>query len=201
MKKKVLLVGAFGNIGKCVAEELSKKHDVIKASRKSGDINIDITSVESIKEAYKKLGKLDAVVSCSGETYFGDFDKITEELFYKGIKSKMMGQINLVLIGKDLISDGGSFTLTTGILSEDPVLGSVNSTTVNNAVHGFVLASSKELKRGIRINAVCPGLVEVSAEKLGPFFPGHVPVSMSRVSKGYLKSVDGICNGEVIKIY
>lgn len=201
MKKKILLVGAFGNIGKYVAEELCKKHDVIKASRKSGDINIDITSIDSIKDAYRKLGKLDAVVSCAGETYFGDFQTVTEEQFYKGIKSKMMGQINLVLIGKDYITDNGSFTLTTGILSEDPVCGSINSTTVNNAVHGFVLSSSKELKKGIRINAVCPGLVEVSAEKLGSHFPGHLPVPMSRVVQGYVKSVDGISTGEVIKIF
>jgi NAD(P)-dependent dehydrogenase (short-subunit alcohol dehydrogenase family) len=200
-KKKILVIGAFGNIGKYVAEVLSKKHEVIKAARKSGDINIDITSVDSIKEAYKKLGKLDAVVSCAGETFFGDFETVTEEQFYKGIKSKMMGQINLVLIGKDYISENGSFTLTTGILSEDPVKGSVNSTTVNNAVHGFVLSASKELKKGLRINAVCPGLVEVSAEKLGAYFPGHVPVPMNRVVQGYVKSVDGICTGEVIKIY
>jgi len=200
-KKKILLIGAFGNIGKYVAEELSKTHDVIKAARKSGDVNIDITSVDSIKDVYKKLEKLDAVISCAGETFFGDFETVTEEQFYKGIKSKMMGQINLVLIGKDFISESGSFTLTTGILSEDPVRGSINSTTVNNAIHGFVLSASKEFKKGLRINAVCPGLVEVSAEKLGPYFPGHVAVSMDRVVQGYVKSVDGICTGEVIKIY
>ena len=200
-KKKILLVGASGNMGKCVAEALCKNHDVIKAGRKTGDINIDITSIDSIKEVYKKLGKLDAVISCAGETYFGDFQTVTEEQFYKGIKSKMMGQINLVLTGKDYISDNGSFTLTTGILSDDPVQGSINSTTVNNAIHGFMLSASKELKKGIRINIVCPGLVEVSAEKLGSFFPGHSPVSMSRVAQGYIKSVDGLCNGEIIRIY
>ena len=198
---KMLIIGASGDIGRYVAEELSKKHELIKASRSSGDIKLDLTSVNSIKDVYKKLGKLDAVICTAGETYFGDFDQITEEQFYKGIKSKMMGQINLVLVGKDFINDNGSFTLTTGILSEDPVRGSVNSTTVNNAIHGFVLSASKELKRGIRINVVCPGLVEASREKLGSFFPGFVPVPMWRVVQGYIKSVEGIGTGEIIKVF
>ena len=161
-KKKVLVVGASGSIGKYVACEIEKKHNVIRASRTSGDINVDIRDKSSIKSIFKKLGKIDAVVCAAGETFFGDFNEITEEDFYKGIKGKMMGQINLVLIGKNHINENGSFTLTTGILSEKPIQGAVNSSTVNNAIHGFVLSASRELKRGIRINAVCPGLVEAS---------------------------------------
>ncbi len=200
-KKKVLVVGASGSIGKYVADGISKHHDVIRASRTSGDINLDIRDKDSIESAFKKLQKLDAVVCAAGETFWGDLDEITEEDFYKGIKGKMMGQINLVLIGKNYINENGSFTLTTGILSENPVQGSVNSTTVNNAIHGFVLSASRELKRGIRINAVCPGLVEASVKELGHLFPGFVSVTMDRVAKGYLKSVDEIITGQVIKIY
>jgi NAD(P)-dependent dehydrogenase (short-subunit alcohol dehydrogenase family) len=200
-RKKVLIIGASGSIGKYVADGLSKEHDVIRANRASGDINIDITSEKSIKSAFQTIGNLDAVVCTAGETFWGDFNKITEDEFYKGIKSKMMWQINLVLIVKDYVNKNGSFTLTTGILSENPVKDSVNSTTVNNAIHGFVLSASKELKSGLRINAVCPGLVEVSVEKLGHLFPGFIPVTMDRVVQGYLNSVDGITTGQVIKIY
>lgn len=200
-RKKILIVGAFGSIGKYVSSELEKRHDVIKASRTSGDINIDMREKSSIESAFKKIGRLDAVVCTAGETFFGDLNEIKEEDFYKGIKGKMMGQINLVLIGKDFVNDNGSFTLTTGILSERPINGSVNSTTVNCAIHGFVLAASKELKRGIRINAVCPGLVEASKEKLGHLFPLYNVIPMDRVAGGYLKSVDGITTGQVIKVY
>ena len=200
-KKKVLIIGASGSIGKYVADGISKYHDVIRASRTSGDINVDIANEESIRSAFKKLRDLDAVVCTAGETFWEDLNQIKEEQFYKGIKSKMMGQINLVLIGKDFINKNGSFTLTTGILSEKPVQGSVNSTTVNNAVHGFVLSASKELKNGLRVNAVCPGLVEVSVQQLGHLFPGFVPVTMDKVVQGYLKSVDGTTSGQVIKVY
>lgn len=200
-RKKILIVGASGSIGKYVASEIAKKHDVIRASRSSGDINVDMQDKNSIESAFKKLQKLDAVVCTAGETFFGDFNEITEEDFYKGIKGKMMGQINLVLIGKNYINENGSFTLTTGILFEDPIQGAVNSTTVNNAIHGFVLSASRELKRGIRINAVCPGLVEASVKELGHLFGGYDVVPMDRVAKGYLKSVDGISTGQIIRVY
>jgi hypothetical protein len=57
-----------------------------------------------------------------------------------GIKSKLMGQVNLVLIGKDFINDGGSFTLISGVLSYDPIRMDSSATLVNSAIDGFVLA-------------------------------------------------------------
>lgn len=200
-KKKILVVGASGSIGRYVASEIEKRHDVIRASRTSGDVNVDMRDRNSIESAFKKLKKLDAVVCTAGETFFGDFNEITEEDFYKGIRGKMMGQINLVLIGKNYINENGSFTLTTGILSEKPIKGAVNSATVNNAIHGFVLSASKELKKGIRINAVCPSLVEASVKDLGHLFSGFNVVPMDRVAKAYLDSVDGAVTGQVIKVY
>ncbi len=126
----------------------------------------------------------------------------SEDDFYKGVKSKMMGQINLVLIGQHYIRNGGSFTLTTGILSDDPIRNGANLTTINAAVNGFVLAASGELvKKGVRINAVSPGLLEDSAEVLGAYFPGHTPVSADKVMDAYRKSVLGMGTGQVIKVY
>lgn len=200
-RKKILIVGASGSIGKYVASEIAKKHNVIRASRSSGDVNVDMRDRNSIEAAFKKLQKLDAVVCTAGETFFGDFNEITEEDFYKGIRGKMMGQINLVLIGKNYINENGSFTLTTGILSERPIKGAVNSTTVNNAIHGFVLSVSRELKRGIRINAVCPSLVEASVQELGHLFAGFNVVPMNRVAMAYLASVDGTVTGQIIRVY
>lgn len=200
-RKKVLLVGASGSIGRYVASEIEKRHDVIRASRTSGDVNVDMRDKNSIESVFKKLQKLDAVVCTAGETFFGDFNEITEEDFYKGIKGKMMGQINLVLIGKNYINENGSFVLTTGILSERPIKGAVNSAVVNNAIHGFVLSASRELKKGIRINAVCPTLVEASVQELGHLFTGFNVVPMNRVAKAYLDSVDGTATGQIIRVY
>lgn len=198
---KIILVGASGTIGKTVSEELSKKHEVISASAHSGDVKVDMTDRASILKMYKDIGKFDAVACAAGGAHFGPFDSMTEEDFYKGIRDKMMGQINLVMVGKDYINDGGSFTLITGILADDPIRMGVGLSMVNGAVNAFVKAAAIELKRGIRLNAVCPGLVEDAVEKYAGYFPGHNPVPMWKVVNGYMKSIKGARTGEVIKIY
>mgnify|MGYP000480570390 CR=1 FL=1 len=91
-----------------------------------------------------------------------------------------MGQINLVLIGRDFMNDGGSFTMTSGVLSHDPIYCGAAVTTVNAGLEGFVLGASIELPRGLRINAVSPEVVEESMDRIGSFFRGHVPVPASR---------------------
>ncbi len=198
---KIILVGASGTIGKKVYARLVKNHEVIRASANQGDIKVDITDSSSITSMFKAVQNVDAVVCAAGSAYFGPFDSMTEDDFYTGIRDKMMGQINLVMIGKDFINDNGSFTLITGILAEDPIRMGVGLSTVNGAVNAFVNAASIELKRNIRINVVCPGLVEDAVEKYAPYFPGHHPVSMDRVVNGYLKCIEGAKTGEVIKIY
>ena len=113
----------------------------------------------------------------------------------------MMGQVNLVRIGKDFINSGGSFTLTTGILADDPVARTTSAALVNGALHSFVKAVSLEIENDIRINAVAPGLVEDAYERFKNFFPGYNPVPMKKVINGYVKCVEGRVRGEVIRIY
>jgi len=198
---KILVVGGNGTIGSCIANRLKEKHEVIIAGRNSGKVKVDIESAESIKTMYEQTGKLDAIVSCAGATKWAAFETMTEDDFYLGIKSKMMGQINLVRLGQEYLNESGSFTLTTGILAEDPVYMTTNAAMVNSSIHGFILAVSQELKNGQRINVVAPGLVEDSKDKFGDYFPGHNPVPMHKVANGYVRSVEGKRSGEIIRIY
>ncbi len=198
---KILVIGGNGTIGNTVAQKLQEKHEVIVAGRSSGDIKVDIESIDSLKNMFEVTGKVDAIVNCAGATKWAAFSEMSEDDFYIGIKSKLMGQVNLVRIGENYLNDEGSFTLTTGILADDPVYMTTNAATVNAAIHGFVYAVSQELKNGHRINVVSPGLVEASAKKLGDFFPGHTPVSMEKVARGYERSVEGKRTGEIIRIY
>lgn len=199
---KILVVGGnSGTIGKTVATRLSKKHEVITAGRNGGDVRVDMGSSESIKNMFEEVGKLDAIVNCAGATKWGPFAELSEEDFYIGLKGKLMGQVNLVRIGRAYLNEGGSITLTTGILADDPVKGATNSAMANGAIHGFVLAVSQEHLGEFRLNAVSPGLVEDSAERLGEAFPGHTPISMDKLASGYVRSVEGLRTGEIIRIY
>jgi len=198
---KIILVGASGTLGKYLAADFVQRHDVIAVGRTSGDLHADIESVLSIRELYAGIGAFDAVVCAAGAGFFGPFEEMGDAEFRRGIDSKLMGQVNLVLEGRKHIADGGSFTLTTGILADDPIRMGSNLSTVNGALHAFVAAVAIELPRGLRVNAVSPGLVEPSAEELGSCFPGHVPVTMARTVAGYCKSVEGGMTGQVIDVH
>ena len=144
---------------------------------------------------------MDAVVCIAGEAKWASFDSMTEEDFYIGLKSKLMGQVNLVRIGKHYVSDGGSFTLSTGILADHPVELTTSAAMVNGGIHSFVKAVSLELKKRIRINVVSSGLVEDAVDKYESYFSGHNPIPMRKVINGYVKSVEGKENGKIIRMY
>ena len=198
---KILIIGGNGTIGKKVSAHFSKKHEVLIAGRHSGDVIADIADASSIEAMFDAIGKLDAVLCIAGEAKWAPFDSMTEDDFYIGLKSKLMGQVNLVRIGQKYLNPAGSFTLTTGILADHPVVMTTSAAMVNGAIHSFVKAAALELKNELRINVVSSGLVEDAVKKYEAYFPGHNPIPMQKVINGYVRSVEGKGTGEVIKIY
>ena len=197
---KIIVVGASGTIGSSVVKELSARHEVIKASRTSGDLLCDIESKDSIQKMYEQVKDFDAVISCTGNVHFEDFAAMTDEKYQVGLQSKLMGQVNLVLLGAPLIRDRGSFTLTSGVLSFDPIRSGSSGSMVNAALEGFVKACAIELARGIRINAVSPGLLEESKGAYGSYFQGFEPVPAAKVARAYSKSAEGLQTGKVYDV-
>lgn len=196
---KILIIGGNGTIGKPVTAYFKENHKVLVGGRKGGDVIIDISDSNSIEKALSSIKNLDAIVNISGEAKWDSFENLSEEDFYIGIKSKLMGQVNLVRIGQRFLNPGGSFTLTTGILADDPVLMTTSAAMVNGAINSFVKAAALELNHH-RINVVSAGLVEDAYEKYKNYFPGHEPVTMKSVVFGYEKSILGKINGEVIQV-
>lgn len=197
---KILIIGGNGTIGKTVAKRFSENHEVIIAGRTSGDVNVDMASSDSIQKMYDSVGKVDAIVAIAGDAKWDKFDNLSEDDFYIGIKSKMMGQVNLVRLGRAFLNDGGSITLTTGILADEPVDMTTSAAMVNGAIQSFTKAVVLELERGIRVNVVSADLVEDAYEKYKDYFPGNTPVPMHKVVDGYVKSVLGRINGQILKI-
>ncbi|MDH3763356.1 MAG: short chain dehydrogenase [Gammaproteobacteria bacterium] len=194
---KIIVIGANGAVGKTAVDALSSRHEVIKVGRSSGDVQADIEDVDSIRAMYQQVGKVDAVVSAVGHGHFGKVDAMTSEQFMKGINHKLLPQVNLVLEGFDYINDGGSFTLTSGVLNRDPIPGGSCAAAANGALDGFVLGAAVDMPRGIRINCVSPEVLEVSREKYDGFFRGHVHVSNEAVGLAYSKAVEGCLTGQV----
>ena len=197
---KILIIGGNGTIGKKVSKRLLEKHEVIVAGRNSGDVTVDFSDSKSIKSMFDKVGKLDAIVAIAGDAKWDKFNNLSEDDFYIGIKSKLMGQVNVVRIGKDYLNHNGSITLSTGILADDPVDMTTSAAMVNGGIHSFVRAVALELENGVRINALSSDLVEDAYEKYKDYFPGNTPVPMHKIVDGYVKCIEGKITGRIIRI-
>ena len=198
---RILLVGASGAIGSAVAEELGSRHQIIRASRTAGDVRIDITDEASIARAFSEAGKLDAVISAAGELHFGPLADMTTEQLAFSINGKLLGQINLARQAIRSLSDGGSITLVSGIIGEQPVVGGATAALVNAGLEGFALGASVDMPRGIRINVVCAGIVAETKDKYAPLFNGFEPVTARRVAVAYARSVEGAQTGQVYRVF
>ena len=197
---KIILIGAAGTLGSAVDKALKTRHEIVKVGRKSGDFQADITDPASIEQLFSKVGDFDAVVSTTGDVHFGPLAEITQDKFQIGLRSKLMGQVNLVAFGLKHIRDGGSFTLTTGQINEDPISVGASGAMVNGGLEAFARSAAIELPRGLRINIVSPTVTEESWPAFGPFFPGQKPVPASEAARGYVKSVEGMQTGKVYRI-
>jgi len=195
---RIIIVGASGTMGKHLSSAFEKEHEIVKVGSNSGDFRVDISSPEEIENFFKQVGPFDALISTAGPTFVGPWNKMTDKEFRKGVEGKMMGQINLVLLGQHYINPKGSFTLITGALTYEPQLNFANASAANGAVEGFVRAAAIEMGNGIRINAVSPTVIENSPQYF-PYFPGEIPTTMKQLEYGFRKSVFGANTGEVIK--
>lgn len=198
---KVLIIGATGTVGKAVATELATRHDIIAASRSSTSHPVDLTQAASIEALFEKIGKVDAIVAATGDLHFGPLSEMTGAQFRIGLNSKLMGQVELTLIGQKYLNDGGSITLTSGIVGEQPIRFGANATAVNRAVEGFTQGAAIELPRGIRINVVNASVLQESLPSYGPYFVGFEAVPAARVALAYARSVDGAQTGQVYRVW
>ena len=198
---KVVVIGASGTVGKSVVEELGKRHEIVTVGAGSGQYRADFTDIAQVRAAFAQIGKVDAVVVAAGSLHFAPLAEFTPEQFYVGLNSKLMGQVNVALVAREYLNDGGSITLTSGIVAEQPIRNGASATMVNAAVEGFVRAAAIELPRGLRINAVSPTVLEESMDSYGPFFIGFEPVAGKRVALSYARSVDGAQTGQVYRAW
>lgn len=203
---RILLVGASGVLGRAIAAELGARHEIIRAGRKGGDAQLDITDAASLVTTLAALGPLDAVVSAAGHVTFAPLEAfraapMAESGYGIGLLDKLMGQVNLALAARDHLKDGGSITLTSGILSEQPIVAGSSASMVNGALESFVRAAAIELPRGIRINAVSPNVLQESMGGYGPFFRGFEAVPAARAALAFSRSVEGRQTGQVYKVF
>lgn len=193
---RILVIGATGTIGREVVRALEDEHEIVEASRREAEHAVDLADPDSIEALFESIGPLDAVVCAAGEARFGALDDLGDEDFAVSLESKLMGQVNVVRSGLDHLADGGSITLTSGVLARDPVAGSAAISLVNGGVESFVMAAALEAPRGIRVNVVSPGWVAETLEEMGRDPSEGTPAA--DVAKAYASCVEGSMTGEVV---
>src|SRR5918999_5081801 len=174
---RILLVGATGTIGRAVAAALRPRHDVVEASHRKAPHHVDIADPDSVRSLYEDVGHVDAVVCAAGQAVWKPLADLNDGDFAFSLRNKLMGQVNLVRVGVHWTRDGGSFTLTSGILAHQPSPGSVAVSIVNAGVEAFARAAALELRQGLRVNVVSPPWVSETLQAMGRDPSAGVPVA------------------------
>ena len=193
---RVLVIGATGTIGREIVKALEPAHEVIGVSR-SSPISVDIREVASIRKMYEQCGQIDAVLCAAGSGAWKPLPQLSDADFDSSLRYKLMGQVNVIRYGFDYIRDGGSITVTSGVLSRSPMEGSAAISLVNAGLEGFVRAAGLEAPRGIRVNAVSPPWISETLVEMGQDPAGGLPAA--RVAATYVGTLEDTRSGTVIE--
>jgi NAD(P)-dependent dehydrogenase (short-subunit alcohol dehydrogenase family) len=197
---RILHVGATGTIGTAVAAALAeRRHQVVRVGASDGELQVDLSEPESIEALYaaaRASGGLDAVVCTAGIARFGRLGELSDEDFRTSLANKLMGQVNLIRRGLEVVRVGGSFTLTSGTLSDKPEAGTSAVAMAGAAVEAFARAAAIDLAGRFRVNVVSPGAVADSrvARGLDPM-PG---IWAKDLAAYYVDLVEGTQTGAVV---
>ena len=198
---KVVLFGASGTLGSAVQKALEVKgHEVIGITRKSGQFRADIQDIASLRAVYKQIGSFDHVACAAGDVFPAPLEQTTDEQWANSFNSKAIGQINLVRAAIPFIADKGSFTLVSGVLTDEITFAATIGTTINCTVEGFVKGAAVELPRGLRINCVSPTVLTES-NAYHQYFPGFIPVDASEVAQAYVRAISNPMSGRILKLH
>jgi NAD(P)-dependent dehydrogenase (short-subunit alcohol dehydrogenase family) len=197
---RVVVVG-LGTIGSAVKKLLEERgHNVVSVGLKSGDFQADISDPASLKKLFARIGQFDAVANAAGDVFPGPFDQVTDDQWAKSVAGKGMGQINLVRAALPHIADKGSFTLISGVMTDEYMHGGTIGTTINHMVEGFVKAAAVELPRGVRINCISPTVLTESVA-YHAYFTGFTPVPAPEVALAYLRAISHPITGRILKLH
>ena len=196
---KILVIGATGTIGKNVVASLQEiGHEVISAGHKGGDVKVDLGSKESIVEMFKQIGQVDAVIGTAGVANFAALSDLSDADFELALNNKLMGQVNLVRLGCEYVSDGGRIVLTSGMLAHEPIPGSAAISMVNGALESFAKAAALELGTKILVNVVSPVFVKETMEMMG--MDSTHGLSAADTAKAYLASIQTKESGTTLDV-
>jgi 3-oxoacyl-[acyl-carrier protein] reductase len=142
-----------------------------KAIAVQGDVSKQADITRLFAETKKVFGKLDILVNNAGVYAFAPLDQITEELFHQQFNLNVLG---LLLTTKEAAKyfngDGGSVINISSAVTTLYPPGSATYTATKASVDAITVILSKELgAKGIRVNAINPGMVDTEGVQSAGF--------------------------------
>lgn len=142
---------------------------------KVGAIAPELTSLESVKEAFNgvisEFGKVDILVNNAGMSDSKPFSAYTEEHYDKVMDLNVKGVFNATRAIVDHMTERGEGVIlsTSSMVSRYGQPSGVAYPTSKFAINGITLSLARELgPKGIRVNAVAPGITETDMMKAVP---------------------------------
>ena len=182
-QKVVLVTGASGGIGAEISRQFAKAgarvivhyagrkepalqvvSDIQKAGGEALAIQADIRSSAEVKglfdQAIAKFGRVDVVVNNAGIMIAKLIKDITDEEFVNQVNINLTGAFFVLREAMARVADNGSIIDISTSVNRVPIptYGPYGST--KSAIEHLTKVASKEVGRGIRVNAVSPGPVD-----------------------------------------
>lgn len=216
VKKVIVVTGAARGMGKCIGKRfLDKGFNVVltdvlydQLNEWAGNIpnalciESDISNKQDVIElrdiTIKRFGRVDGLANVAGIMYPGrksleDFD---EHTWKKVFDVNVNGTFYMMQVfGKEMFRDGGSIVNIASLAGIYPVVGTGPYSPSKAAVISLTkLAAAEWGKYNIRVNAVCPGMVEtdMNAERFS--IPGVREARSKYCPIGRIGKVEDVAN-------
>lgn len=175
-QKRVVVIGGTSGIGFAVAEGArADGASVVVGSSTAAKVaaakqrlagaegfTVDVKDEASVAAFFEQVGAFDHLVFTAGDWASfggGPVAKLDVAGAASAFAVRFWGAVTAVKHAAKQIREGGSITLTDGMIAHRPRKGAAISTAMAGAVEHLTQALAVELSP-IRVNAVCPGLIQ-----------------------------------------
>jgi NAD(P)-dependent dehydrogenase (short-subunit alcohol dehydrogenase family) len=176
--KRFVEEGAFVYITERRQTELDKA--VSQIGRSVAAMPGDVSNLADLDRLYSKVasekGKIDILFAAAGIVDPQPLVEMTEESFDRQFAINTRGLAFTVKKALPLLNEGASIILVTSIADRKGIAGLGVYSATKAAVGSFVRSWTPELAdRGVRVNAICPGPIDMPIFKQVAPTPGMVP--------------------------
>ena len=120
---------------------------------------VDVTDDDSIAALAQRIGRLDHLVTTASARARGLLKDLDRESLLQSFNTKVIGPAMLAKHFAPIMTDGGSFTLFSGVAAFKPAVGYLGVAITNGAADFLTRSLALELAP-IRVNALSPGVID-----------------------------------------